>query len=84
MDHIIVAVHDRQLKAFLRPFVANTIGQAVRSFSDEVNRAGSDLNAHPEDYTLWQLGTFNDHDGNISTEGREQIAIASNLLVQSK
>ena len=84
--HIIVAVRDRQLNAYMRPFTAQTRGQAIRSFRDEVNRQGSELNTHPEDYELYQLGTFDEETGVISDiitaegKGATQLAIASNLI----
>lgn len=79
MDQIIVAVHDRQLTAYMRPFVAQTRGQAIRSFRDEVNRVGSDMHQHPEDYELHQVGTWDENTGTIEGLKPEQIAIASNL-----
>ena len=84
--HIIVAVRDRQLNAYMRPFTAQTRGQAIRSFRDEVNRQGSEHNTHPEDYELYQLGTFDEETGVISDiitaegKGATQLAIASNLI----
>lgn len=81
MKHIIVAVRDRQLDAFMRPFTAATIGQAVRAFSDEVNRQGSELNQHPEDYELYQLGEFDDDTGALLQPlPVKSIAIASNVI----
>lgn len=82
MKHIICAVHDRQLNAYLRPFVAATPGQAIRSFRDEVNRPGSEINQHPEDYTLCKVGEWQEQDGYIDgIDGKpEQLAIASNLI----
>lgn len=84
MQHIICAVHDRQLAAFMRPFVAQTTGQAIRSFRDEVNRQGSEMNQHPEDYTLHKLGYWDEETGSIEPlKDKEQIAIASNLIERS-
>lgn len=81
MQHIIVAVRDRQLDAFMRPFTAATIGQAVRAFSDEVNRQGSELNQHPEDYELYEIGQFDDDTGALlQPHPVKSIAIASNLI----
>lgn len=81
MPQIIVAVKDRQLSAYMRPFVAQSRGQAIRSFRDEVNRKESELNMHPEDYELYELGMFEEGNGIITPhkEGPQQIAIASNL-----
>lgn len=80
MTHIICAVRDRQLDAFMRPFAAQSRGQAIRSFSDETNRADSELNRHPEDYELYELGSFNDDTGELTATKPVSIAIASNLI----
>lgn len=81
--HIIVAVYDRQLQTYMRPFVAQTAGQAIRSFSDEVNRQGSELNQHPEDYTLHRVGVWDETTGELGAASPiDQIAIASNLLTK--
>lgn len=84
--HIIVAVRDRQLNAYMRPFTAQTAGQAIRSFRDEANRQGSEINAHPEDYELYQLGKWDEETGVITETitaegpGAIQLAIATNLI----
>lgn len=77
---VIIAVHDRQLDSYLRPFVAQSIGQAIRSFRDEVNRTDSDLNKHPEDYTLFHIGNYDEQTGAITSITASQIAIAHNLI----
>ena len=84
MIHFIVAVHDRQLDTFMRPFTAQSVGQALRSFKDETNREGSELRAHPEDYALYQLGTFNEQTGQVTSLDKPlQLALASNLVSQA-
>jgi len=59
----IVAVKDRAVDAYNRPFYVPTIGAAIRSFTDEVNRNESEMNSHPEDYDLYDMGTFCDQTG---------------------
>jgi len=59
----IVAVKDRAVDAYNRPFYVPTTGAAIRSFTDEVNRAESEMAAHPEDYDLYEMGTFCDQTG---------------------
>lgn len=73
MNLILVAVRDRALEAFMRPFWMQTEGQAIRSFQDEVNRAEKDnpLNAHPDDYDLYVIGRFNDVDGSFVSDVRK-------------
>lgn len=83
--HFICAVRDRQLDAFLRPFTAESIGQAQRAFTDEVNRKDSDMYKHPEDYELFQIGTFDTNTGEIQATAKPvQVALASNLFQPNK
>lgn len=72
----IVAIKDRALDAFMRPFFAQTLDQAKRMFRDEINRPNSEAGAHPEDYDLYHLGDFEDHNGKINQlEQPKQLAI---------
>ena len=75
------AVKDRALDAFMQPFFVDSIGVAVRSFSDEVNRAESPMNSHPEDYDLYHVGFFDEDTGNVSSSGEVRcIARAQDVI----
>lgn len=65
----IVAVKDRAADAFMRPFFVPTANMAIRSFMDEVNREGADnqMNAHPDDFDLYEIGIFDDSTGRITS-----------------
>jgi hypothetical protein len=58
----IISVKDRVADAYGRPFYTQSIGTAIRSFSDEINRDAADnqMFAHPDDYDLYHLGEFDD------------------------
>lgn len=56
-------VFDSKAGAYLPPFYNNSNGSAMRNFSDTVNEPGSLLYKHPEDFTLFHIGSFNDADG---------------------
>lgn len=63
--HVVVSVMDTAVGAFGRPvFVAST-AVAIRSFSDEVNRvdANNEMNKHPDDFYLYEIGSFDDSSG---------------------
>jgi hypothetical protein len=68
MIQIIVSVKDRAAGAFGRPFFVPSVGLAIRSFSDEVNRSADDnqMNRHPDDFDLYELGTYDDETGIIT------------------
>lgn len=67
--HIVVSVRDRAADTFGPPYVVPHAGVAVRSFTNEVNRADekNPLYMNPEDFELWELGSFEDSTGRFTT-----------------
>lgn len=65
MNQVIVSVKDTAAQAFGRPVFVPAIAVAIRSFRDEVNRKDSteDLARHPDDFELYELGSFDDSTG---------------------
>ena len=74
---IACSVRDAKSESFGRPFFLVSVGSAIRSFDDEVNREAADntMYHHAADFALYQLGTFDDQDGSYT-------AITPKLLVQ--
>lgn len=73
-------VHDRAASTFFPPFAVPAVGVAHRDFADQANNKDSPISAHPEDYELWYVGTFDDRTGEIECEGREMKAVAKDLV----
>ena len=78
----VCCVYDRAVESYAQPMFVQHIGQAVRSFGDEVKRVHSEgnpspLNQHPEDYLLYELGTFDNDTGLL--EGQLPRIIASGV-----
>ena len=61
----IFAIRDRALEAFMRPWVAQTTGQAIRMFMDECDNPQGDISKHKSDYDLYHIGSFDDQSGAI-------------------
>ena len=59
----IFSIYDSKAEAYNTPLYLAAKGQAVRAFDDQVNKEGSEIGNHPEDYTLFCLGTFDDSTG---------------------
>lgn len=59
------AVRDTKAVAFLQPFFSSANGAALRALSDSVTEGKSPIAAHPEDYILYEIGTFDDVSGEI-------------------
>lgn len=77
MTQHMFAVYDSKAQAYLAPFPANTHGIAERMFSDLVNQQGHQFNRHPQDYTLYKIGTFETDNGTI--KATEMTALVTGL-----
>lgn len=82
MRYKILSVRDRAIDAFGQPFFSASVGGAIRSFSDEVNRQAENnpLAKHPDDFDLYLLGEFDDATGEFSQERPSQVAIGKDLV----
>jgi len=63
------AVFDSKAEAYLRPFFAETQGLALRSFVDAIQDPNSPMGKHPEDYTLFCIGSYHQGTGRLEPKG---------------
>ncbi len=75
MIQIICAVKDRAADAFGRPLFVPSVGLAIRSFSDEVNRSDSEnqMFNHFDDFDLYEIGSFDDNTGIIECHPQPKL-----------
>jgi hypothetical protein len=80
MLSVIVSVKDSAAEAFGRPMYLQSLGVAIRSFTDEVNREDKDnqLYQHPDDFDLYELGVFDD------SLGRYELRDNPTVIVRGK
>lgn len=81
---LIFAIFDKKAAAYMAPFYFPQKGQALRAFEDSVNDPQSGFFKHPEDYSLFQLGEYNDTSGEIVSSKPVFIEEALNLSKNSK
>lgn len=61
------AVRDAKAEAFPRPpFFVSATGLAVRMFTDACNDPGTELGKYPADFTLFEIGDFDQQDGTFT------------------
>jgi len=63
----IFSVHDSKAQAYLPPFYMRTKGEALRAFETTVKDTNTQFNKYPSDYTLVELGSFDEATGVIET-----------------
>lgn len=56
----VFVVYDSKAEAYMNPFYMDAKGQAIRTFEDAVNKGGHPFNQHPEDYTLFYIGEYDE------------------------
>ncbi len=67
-------IYDVASGVYMRPFFSQADGQATRSFKDIATDADHEIGKHPEDYTLYRIGSFNDTTGKMGGEDLEKLA----------
>jgi len=66
MKKRVFTIYDEKSEAYLQPFFLDTVGQAKRAVTDCVNDENHQFCKHPADYTLFELGTFDDSTGEFT------------------
>jgi hypothetical protein len=65
MIYKIFTVYDSKLEAYLQPFFMQSKGAAIRAFSDSSNDTQTQFSKHPGDFTLFEIGEYDDQNGNL-------------------
>lgn len=81
---VFFSVRDLAVGAFMNPFLAPSKGAAVRSFMDEVNREGSEMYKHPEDYELYSVGKFDDESGVVESFAKPELVMRAVEVIKEK
>lgn len=63
MKQLMYAVYDSKAKAFCRPFFAAVEAVALRAFEGGANDPENEIGRHPNDFSLFQVGEFDDDTG---------------------
>lgn len=61
----ICSVHDGKAEAWAEPMYYRAVGEAIRAFEDAANKKDHPVGLHPEDYALFELGSFDPVTGQI-------------------
>ena len=71
----VYTIYDDTAKAYMQPFFMHNHGLAVRAFTDQVNRndENNPLNKHPEQFTLYYVGEFDDQTGNLELRDHQSL-----------
>lgn len=73
----VLTVYDSKAEAFLPPFYMRTTAEALRAFESTCNDPESNMSRYPEDYTLFEIGEWDDNKGQVSMyEAHKSLGLA--------
>lgn len=85
MIHRIFTVYDVMAGAYLPPFFLRTDGEAKRAFEDCIRAPEHRFNAHPEQYTLFFHGEYDDESGDFTlTEAPQALGNGLDFVPKPK
>lgn len=61
----VFAIYDSKVQAYMTPWFARAAGEASRQFEDLVNDGKSLPSSHPADFTLFEIGEYDETKGVI-------------------
>ena len=82
MRLIICAVADSKAEIFMEPMFFQAEGQAIRAFADAVNGSEGNFALHPEDFTLFVVGEFDQALGVITPTENKLLANGASLKME--
>lgn len=68
------SIYDTAVQAYMRPFMVQAEGQAMREFGDLVCDDNHPVGKHASDYELYVLAEFNDKSGEFTPVERRCLA----------
>ena len=77
-------IYDVASGTYMRPFFSQADGQAIRGFKDIATDADHEVGKHPEDYTLYRVGQFNDTTGKMEGEELEKLATGLEMVAEDR
>ncbi len=85
MKHKVFSIYDVKAKAYLPPFILPETPMAVRVFGDCVNSDDHQFGKHPGDYTLFDMGVWDDSNCLLVTLPEGVLKVVNGLeVVNSK
>lgn len=65
MKQQVFSIMDSKVKVFAQPFYMRNAAEALRAWSNTINDPQTQFAKHPADYTLFEIGSYDDETGVI-------------------
>mgnify|MGYP000193081883 CR=1 FL=1 len=61
------SLYDSVAEIYTKPFFIKSTPEAIREFTSEANNPQSKLYQHAQDFTVYEIGEYDEHTGEIQT-----------------
>lgn len=82
MTRLIFSVYDSKAETFMQPFFTQSRGVAIRMFTSAVADKAHDFNRFAEDYTLFELGAFDEEAGCFQNHDTP-VSVATGIAIRA-
>lgn len=79
-DLLLFCIYDSKAEMYLPPWSAMNRAVAHRIFETAVLQEGHDFNVHADDYSLWEVGSFNPEKAELKPHTLTNIVNAHHIL----
>lgn len=73
------AIYDSKTQTFSQPMFMQSHGSMMRAWVDHVNESGSNIGKHPEDYILYEIGSYDDEKAVFECIKHVSLGVASEV-----
>ena len=81
MKYLLMAIRDRASKVYDRPVPTRSEPEAIRMLADIAKDESTMIGQHPDDFTMFHIGYYDDATGTITPEDAPaKVATASEAL----
>mgnify|MGYP000615718505 CR=1 FL=1 len=81
MIYRVYTIYDSKAELYCTPFYHRSKGGCLRMFQDMANDRNSQIGQHPEDFTLFEVGEFDDQTGmGQEYEAKVHVAFALDMV----
>lgn len=82
MTLILFSIHDNKADTYTPPFAAPSRGVMIRNIQDVVSEGKTPHSKHPDDYELFELGTWDDVQGTFSIKEYQSLGTVAQLTAK--
>ena len=85
MTKLMYVTYDSKAQTYTTPFYALNQGSALRSFIDIAHDTKHPIGQHPEDYTLFCIGEYDELKGTVKMfEAKKSLGVAQEFIKEGE